>query len=79
MGIYILLFLQKDKDGSCSKLGSGEGKEELRVEGGEEKNIVGQQTDIAVDCYWLCCWPWKYLVLLYCVRRVRGVYCQKSS
>ena len=36
MGIYTLFFLQTDKVGGCSKLCSGEGKQEFRTEGGEE-------------------------------------------
>jgi len=35
-----------------------------------KKRIVGQQTDLVVGCYWLCCWNWKCLVLLYLARGV---------
>ena len=35
--LYILSFLQTGSFGGCSKLGSGEGKQEFRPEGGEEK------------------------------------------
>ena len=34
------------------------------------KRNVGQQTDLVVGCYWLCCWAWKCLVMPYWARRL---------
>ena len=42
----------------------------FRSEGGEEKESVGQQTDLVVGCCWLCCWGSKCLVLLYWAGRL---------
>jgi len=36
----------------------------------KKKGNCGQQTDLVVGCYWLCCWSWKSLVLLHWSRRV---------